>query len=125
MTTFYCLRFETPQIWGPGPRFYIIQAAGTRYIALTRNKQQTTLPTITPLLRVTQPLPSNGYFGLHSACFKQIATVLTSCSRTVLQKLMFTQSIKPSLSVTRKFTTMQDTHEHSTRRHKLYRSGPY
>jgi hypothetical protein len=28
MTTFYCLRFETPQPGGPGPRIYISQEQG-------------------------------------------------------------------------------------------------
>jgi hypothetical protein len=38
-------------------------AAEPRYIASAQTAQETPLPTITPLLRVTQPLLSNGCFS--------------------------------------------------------------
>jgi hypothetical protein len=38
-------------------------AAGLRYIVSARTAQKSQLPTITPLLRVTQPLLSNGCFS--------------------------------------------------------------
>jgi hypothetical protein len=36
-----------------------VMATGPRYIALARTAQKTSLPKVTPLLHVTQPLPSN------------------------------------------------------------------
>jgi hypothetical protein len=38
-------------------------AAEPRYTASTWTAQKAKLPTVTPLLRVTQPLPSNGRFS--------------------------------------------------------------
>jgi hypothetical protein len=39
-------------------------AVGPRYIASTRTAQKTPLRTVTPVLRVTQPLPSSGCFSV-------------------------------------------------------------
>jgi hypothetical protein len=38
-------------------------AAGPRYITPARTARKTPLPTVTPLLGVTQPLPGNGCFS--------------------------------------------------------------
>jgi hypothetical protein len=47
------------------------------YIASVRTAQTTPLPTVTPLLRVIQPLPSNGCFsGSTVLALSKYATVL-------------------------------------------------
>jgi hypothetical protein len=38
-------------------------ASGSSYIASERTAHKTPLPTVAPLLCVTQPLPSNSYFS--------------------------------------------------------------
>jgi hypothetical protein len=42
--------------------FSLVMAAGVLYTASARTAQKTTIATVTPLLRVTQPLPNNGCF---------------------------------------------------------------
>jgi hypothetical protein len=39
-------------------------AAGPLYIASARTAQKTQFPTVTPLLHIKQPLPSNGCFSV-------------------------------------------------------------
>jgi hypothetical protein len=52
-------------------------AAGPRYVALARTAQKTALPKVTPLLLVTQPLPSNGCFsGSTVPSLSECATVI-------------------------------------------------
>jgi hypothetical protein len=54
-------------------------AAGPCYIAPARTTQETPLPTVAPLLRVTQPLPSNGHFsGFTLFALSKYATVLST-----------------------------------------------
>jgi hypothetical protein len=55
----------------------LVMAAGPRYIASARTAQKTPLPTVTPLLRVTQPLSSNDCLS-GSTVLAFNATVLTS-----------------------------------------------
>jgi hypothetical protein len=43
--------------------FRLVTAVDPRYIASTRTAQKNLLPSVTLLLRVTQPLPSNGCFS--------------------------------------------------------------
>jgi hypothetical protein len=52
--------------------------AGPRYIESTRTAEKTPLPTVTPLLRVTHPLPSNGYLsGSTILALSKYATIIT------------------------------------------------
>jgi hypothetical protein len=62
--------------------------AGTRYIASTRLSQRTPLPTVTPLLRVTQPLPSNGCF-----CDSKILTLRKYATLIFMECILLCVSI--------------------------------
>jgi hypothetical protein len=51
--------------------------AGPRFMASAQTAQKTPITTVTPLLRVTQPLPSNGSFsGSTVLALNKYATVL-------------------------------------------------
>jgi hypothetical protein len=51
-------------------------AAAHRYIASARTAQITPLPTVTPLLHVTEPLPSNGGFFVFTVlAFSKYTTI--------------------------------------------------
>jgi hypothetical protein len=78
VTIFYCLRFETSLFvasydsqghsGGIRPRLHAGHCncclnTPSHYITLAQTAQRTLLPTVTPLLCVTQPLPSNGCFS--------------------------------------------------------------
>jgi hypothetical protein len=44
-------------------------AAGPSYLSSQSTQKKTALPTVTPLLRVTQTLPSNGCFFISTAAY--------------------------------------------------------
>jgi hypothetical protein len=82
---FYCLRFETLPTWrARSPYLYrlgtggpVMAAGGLRCIASARTAHKTSLPTFIPLLRVTQPLHSNGcYSGTTVLTLSKNATIL-------------------------------------------------
>jgi hypothetical protein len=90
-TVFYCFRFETSlfvasydsQGHGGGirPRLHTgqtctVMTAGPLYIASAQTAQKTPLPTVTPLLRVTQPLPNNGWFWSTVLALSKYATII-------------------------------------------------
>jgi hypothetical protein len=62
-----------------GSNICLVMAVGPRYIVSTRTTQKTPLPTVTPLLRVTKPLPRNSCFsGFTVHYLSKYATVLSA-----------------------------------------------
>jgi hypothetical protein len=73
-------------------------AADPPYTASARIAQKTSLPTVTLLLRVTQPLPSNGCFsGSTVLALSKYVTILC-CYRILIAVINeFSPSIPPSV----------------------------
>jgi hypothetical protein len=65
-----------------------VMAAGPRYIAAAQSTLKTPLPTVTPLLRVTRPLRSNGCFsGSTVLALSKYATIFYFCTNHNVTKM--------------------------------------
>jgi hypothetical protein len=61
----------------------LVMAAAPHYVALAQSTQKTVLPTVTPLLHVTQPLLSKGLFSSSTVLvMRKYATILNKYNGT-------------------------------------------